>query len=135
PPPAWVHTIAVASKSEGRTITYVLCQDDATLLYLANLGCIELNPWNSRVGSLDSPDYLVIDLDPEDMPFPKVVEAAVAVRRVLESAGASGICKTSGKRGLHIFVPLGARYNYDQAKQVAELIATLVNSQLPESTS
>ncbi len=134
-PPDWVKMVKVRSDSENKEINYVVCQDEATLTYMANLGCIELNPWSSRIGSLDKPDYLVIDLDPEDVPFPTVVEAALMVRKVLEKAGAVGYCKTSGKRGLHIYVPLGARYCYDQARQFAEIIAKLVNAKLPATTS
>jgi bifunctional non-homologous end joining protein LigD len=77
----------------------------------------------------------VIDLDPEDVPFARVIEAAQAVRRTLENAGASCLCKTSGKRGLHVYVPLGARYDYDQARQFAEIIANLVHANLPVATS
>jgi bifunctional non-homologous end joining protein LigD len=135
PPPEGVETVVLDSDSSKQKITYVLCQNEGSLLYLANLGCIELNPWNSRVGSLDQPDYLVIDLDPEDVPFSKVVEAAVTVRKSLEKVGAECHCKTSGKRGLHVYVPLGARYDYDQAKQFAEIVAQLAHRQLPGSTS
>jgi bifunctional non-homologous end joining protein LigD len=135
PPPAWVQTVTVPRESGAKETTYVLCQDEASLLYLANLGCIELNPWNSRVGSLERPDYLVIDLDPEDVPVSRVIEAAVAVRKTLDRCGVESHCKTSGKRGLHVSVPLGARYDYDQARQFAEIIANLVHGQLPASTS
>jgi bifunctional non-homologous end joining protein LigD len=77
----------------------------------------------------------VIDLDPEAVPFARVVEAAVAVHRLLDRAGAENLCKTSGKRGLHVFVPLGARYDHDQARRFAEIVANLVHRQLPGSTS
>jgi bifunctional non-homologous end joining protein LigD len=135
PPPNWVQTAAVESGSKKKPITFILCQDEATLLYLANLGCIELNPWSSRVENLENPDYLIIDLDPEAAPFAHVVEAALAVRRTLDHAGAESFCKTSGKRGLHVFVPLGARYDYDQARQFAEIIANLVHRDLLATTS
>jgi bifunctional non-homologous end joining protein LigD len=135
PPPNWVKTVTLPSESGKDHITYLLCQDDASLLYMANLGCIELNPWHSRVGSLENPDYLVIDLDPENVPFQRVVEAANAVRKTLDKAGARSLCKTSGKRGLHVYVPLGARYTSDHARQFAEIIAKLVHQQLPQSTS
>lgn len=135
PPPPWVETARVRSEGDGKTVTYVVCQDEASLLYVANLGCIELNPWLSRLTRPDRPDYLVIDLDPDDLPFDVVVEAAQAVRRLLDHAGAPNLCKTSGKRGLHICVPLGARYHYDQAQGFAELVANLVREQLPETTS
>lgn len=133
PPPAWVKTVPILA--EGDESLYLLCQDEPSLLYMANLGCIEINPWMSRVGSLDRPDYVAIDLDPVDVPFDKVVETARAVHEVLDRIGADSVCKTSGKRGLHIFVPLGARYDYELAKQFAELIARLVNGALPETTS
>ncbi len=135
PPPAPVQTVSVPGASGGGTVRYALCQDEASLVYLANLGCIELNPWHSRVASFDRPDYLVIDLDPRDVPFDRVVEAAVAVRKTLDRAGAECLCKTSGKRGLHVVVPLGARYDYEQAKQFAELIALRVHGELPGTTS
>lgn len=96
---------------------------------------IELNPWNARVGSLNRPDYLIVDLDPEAVPFARVVQAAVAVRKTLDRAGAKSLCKTSGKRGLHIVVPLGARYDHEQARQFAEIVAQFVHQQRPDFTS
>jgi bifunctional non-homologous end joining protein LigD len=135
PPPDWVKTVPIISENDSDEHTYLLCQDEASLLYMANLGCIEINPWMSRVGALDQPDYVVIDLDPEDVPFDRVVETAQAVHELLEQIGAPSVCKTSGKRGLHIYVPLGARYDYELAKQFAELIARLVHGRLPETTS
>jgi bifunctional non-homologous end joining protein LigD len=135
PPPDWVETVQIKLESEKRTLLAPLCQNEETLLYLANLGCIEMNPWNSRTTSLDRPDYLVIDLDPEAIAFSAVVEAALAVRKVLEKASADCFCKTSGKTGLHIYIPLGARYDYEPARQFGELIANLVNAELPETTS
>ncbi len=133
--PPWVKTVKIHSDSGDRDINFALCQDEATLVYLANLGCIELNPWSSRLGMLDRPDYLVVDLDPEDTSFDEVVAAAIAVRKTLEQAGVQGFCKTSGKTGLHIYVPLGARYPYEQARQFAEIIARLAHRILPKSTS
>jgi len=135
PPPPWVKTTPIISENDGDPHTYLLCQDEASLLYMANLGCIEINPWMSRLGTLDRPDYVVIDLDPEDVPFERVVETAQAVHKLLDQIGAASVCKTSGKRGLHIYVPLGARYDYELAKQFAELIARLVHGRLPETTS
>jgi bifunctional non-homologous end joining protein LigD len=133
--PAGIATASVSSQSNGGLTRYLLCQDEGTLLYLVNLGCIEINPWNSRVGSLDRPDYVVIDLDPQGVPFRRVVEAAKVVRRALDAAGANCVCKTSGKRGLHVFVPLAARYDYDQALQLARIIAELAREELPATTS
>jgi len=133
--PEWFQTVRVPRSTEQGETHYVLCQDEPSLLYLANLGCIEINPWNSRVGHLDEPDYIVIDLDPEEVSFDRVIEAALAVRRLLDRIGAENCCKTSGKTGLHVYVPLGARYTVDQARQFAELVATVVQHQLPDTTS
>src|SRR6185437_13951691 len=133
--PDWVVTKKIYSESNDAEINYMFCNDKAALLYMANLGCIELNPWNSRLQSLEYPDYVVIDLDPQDVPFDKVVEVAQAVKEVLHKAGAEGYCKTSGSRGLHIYIPLGAKYDYDQAKEFAHLIAMFVHQSMPDITS
>jgi bifunctional non-homologous end joining protein LigD len=135
PPPEWVRTVTLTSESDGKKMRSILCQDEATLVYLANLGCIELNPWNSRIDTLDQPDYVVLDLDPEDIAFDRVIEAAQTIRKVLEDVGAEPLCKTSGKRGLHVAIPFGAAYSHEQAKHFAELIARIVNARLPSSTS
>ena len=135
PPPAFVETAVIQSDSSHKSITYIVCQNEDTLLYIANLGCIELNPWNSRVETPDRPDYLILDLDPQDVPFAQVVEAAQEIHKQLDRAGVPCYCKTSGKRGLHIFVPLGARYTYDECRRAAETIARTVHKRLPETTS
>jgi bifunctional non-homologous end joining protein LigD len=133
--PAWIQRISVQHDSREQPTNYAMCQDAASLLYLANLGSIELHPWHSRDGQLDKPDYLIIDLDPGDTPFANVVEAALTVRMLLDKAGAECWCKTSGMTGLHVYVPLGARYDYDQAVQFASLVARLVHQRLPQTTS
>ncbi|MCW3114388.1 MAG: ligD [Segetibacter sp.] len=134
--PSWVEHIPLYSDSVKKEIDYILCNNTATLLYLANLGCIEINPWHSRVKSLDNPDYLIIDIDPSDNnTFEQVIEAAQVVKLILEQAGAMSICKTSGASGLHIYVPLGARYNYDQAKDFANIVCMLAQAQIPAFTT
>ncbi|HBA87290.1 MAG TPA: DNA ligase D [Geobacter sp.] len=134
-PPEWVATREIYSKHVGKNIKFFICQDEATLVYMANLGCIEINPWLSRLQTLGFPDYLVIDLDPEDISFGKVIETAVAVRRVLDKAGAVSFPKTSGATGIHIYVPLGAQYDYDSAEGFAKVVATLAHQQVPDFTS
>jgi bifunctional non-homologous end joining protein LigD len=91
--PSWVQTARITGRRGERP--FVLCQNWFTLLWMANFGCVELIPWNSRVGSLDYPDWLVIDLDPQDVPFHQVVEAAQVVHKLLDKAGSC--CKTSGR--------------------------------------
>ncbi len=134
--PAWVQSIEIYSEGANKDIDYIICNDKATLLYLNNLGCIEINPWNSRTKHLDKPDYLVLDLDPsEKNSFNQVIELALATKEVLDKAGAVSYCKTSGATGLHIYVPLKAAYTYDQARSFAEVIATLAHEQLPKTTT
>ena len=134
-PPPWIATKEIFSRHVDKNIKFFICQDEATLVYMANLGCIEINPWLSRLQTLNYPDYFVIDLDPEDIPFEKVIEAALAVHDVLDRADAISFPKTSGATGMHIYVPLGARYDYDTAQTFAKVVATLVHHQVPEFTS
>ena len=133
--PRWIQTVELSLDDSRKVRDYHLCQDWPTLLWMANFGCIELIPWNSRVGSLDRPDYLVIDLDPDDVPFTAVVDAALAIRKVFDNTGVESYCKTSGKRGLHVYVPLARAYTHEQAKAVSELVAQTVHRQLPATTS
>src|SRR5690606_4752929 len=111
------------SESADKDIDYLLCNDRETLMYMNNLGCIELNPWNSRTTKLDHPDYMVIDIDPSDKnTFEQVITTAQTVKDVLEEADIPSYCKTSGATGLHVYVPMGAKYTYDQVKEFAHLI-------------
>lgn len=133
--PDWIETVEIFSESEHRMTNYVLCQNEETLLYLANLACIELNVWNSRVGQLDMPDYMVIDLDPNGSDFSNVLATAHAYKKILDALKITATCKTSGKTGLHIYVPTGARYSDEQIRQFAEVLANLVHAELPRTTS
>ncbi len=134
--PDWVKSIEIHSDSGNKDIDYILCNDLPTLLYLNNLGCIEINPWNSTTNALDKPSYMVIDLDPADnQSFEDVITTALVVKNILDKAGADSYCKTSGSSGLHIYVPLGAKYSYEQCKQFAEIIAQLTVAELPEITT
>jgi len=133
--PEWVRTLKLKAESTGEEVEYLVCDNKATLAYMNNLGCIQLNPWNSHTESLGKPDYLVIDLDPGENTYDEVVEVALAVKEVLDKAGATAFAKTSGATGMHIFVPLGAAYAFDQARQFAHLVAQQVHARLPKLTS
>ncbi len=133
--PAWLTTKPVHSESNNKDIDYLICNDKATLLYMANLGCIEINPWNSRIQTPENPDWLVIDLDPETIPFKEVVNAALQTRKFLDDLEIESYCKTSGATGLHVFIPLAGKYDYDIAKDFAQLVATSINELLPNTTS
>jgi bifunctional non-homologous end joining protein LigD len=105
------------------------------LLYLANLGCIEMHPWLSRVGRLNKPDYLVIDLDPRGNPFDQVITVARAAHKLIESADGRSLIKTSGKTGLHIYVPVRGHHVFAEVRAVAKLISRILNKRLPKLTS
>lgn len=133
--PDWVVKHDYVSESDGETKQYFVCTDRASLIYMANLGCIEMNPWHSRIQSPDNPDWCVIDLDPGKISFEKVIEAANVVKEVLDALDVPSYPKTSGSTGIHIYIPLGAKFSYDQSRQLAELIVTLVHDQIPKFTS
>lgn len=133
--PDWATIKAVHSEHENRDIHYFICKNEADLIYLAQLGCIEINPWLSRLPKLAAPDFCVLDLDPEDIEFAAVVKTAQTIHKLLNKTGIEHFCKTSGATGLHIYIPLGAKYSYDQSTKFAELIAIIVNKQIPEITS
>ena len=127
--PAWLPT-AVA---DG--IRYALGQNRAALLFLVNLGCIDHNPWMSRCaggGSLDRPDYLLIDLDPHECGFEKIVEAAQWVRGRLDRLELESFPKTTGGDGMHIFVPLDPVYTYAQVRSLAEALSALGAAERPD---
>ncbi|HRO43349.1 MAG TPA: DNA ligase D [Flavipsychrobacter sp.] len=131
----WITTHGYVSESDGEQKDFLVCTNEASLMYIANLGCIEMNPWHSRIQHPDNPDWCVIDLDPDDISFEKVVETALVVKTVLDSVNVKSYCKTSGSTGLHIYVPLGAKYSYEQSKVFAEIIANIVHHELPNFTS
>jgi bifunctional non-homologous end joining protein LigD len=133
--PSFVETKVITAESTDEDVRYLLCQNKETLLYMANLGCIEINPWNSRIQSLHKPDFMIIDLDPAGLTFDDVVKVAQVTHEVLDASCEKNYCKTSGKRGLHIVVPLGAQYKHEQIREFAKLIAILVNKRLPDITS
>ncbi len=134
--PDWVTIQKIFSESSDKYINYIICNDKETLAYLNNLGCIELNVWTSRIQKADYPDYLVLDLDPsEKNTFEDVIETALAVKEVLESAGITGYPKTSGSSGIHIYLPMGGKYTYDQVKDFGHLLMQLVYQKIPELTT
>lgn len=131
----WLKTFRRFGETNNEPKDFLICTNTASLIYMANLGCIEMNPWHSRAQSPHYPDWCVIDLDPGEISFEKVIETAQVVHQVLESLQVPSYPKTSGSTGIHIYIPLGAKYNYEQSKQLAELIANMVHEELPSFTS
>ncbi|MGD0872262.1 MAG: DNA ligase D [Bryobacteraceae bacterium] len=113
-------------------IHYVFAGDRASLLYLVNLGCIDHNPWMSRSPSLDHPDFILIDLDPQECPYDKIVDAALLVKRLLDRISLTGYPKTTGGDGMHVYIPVEPVYTYEETRTFAELIARLAVSEKPD---
>lgn len=134
--PDWVNTYLYHSSDEEDVDKHFLVvQEEASILLMASMGCIELNPWSSRIEKPDHPDWCIIDLDPDKNSFDQVIEAAQVTRQVLDSMHVPSYCKTSGSTGLHIYIPLGAKYTYEQSKEFGRVVATLVHREIPKYTS
>ncbi|TDW46669.1 bifunctional non-homologous end joining protein LigD [Flavobacterium sp. 270] len=133
--PDWAKTFPYTT-SDGEEKEFLVGGEEATLLYMASLGCIEMNPWFSTIKHPDNPDYCVIDLDPDKSnTFEQVITAAQEVKKILDAMEITGYVKTSGSTGIHIYIPLGAKYSYDQSQMFGRLIVTIVQDKLPDFTS
>ncbi|HUK90087.1 MAG TPA: non-homologous end-joining DNA ligase [Blastocatellia bacterium] len=116
----------------GRFLNYAVYTSVASLIYLVNLGTIAQNPWHSRLSNLDRPDYVVLDLDPHGAPFHHVLKVALVIRDVLGELGLTGYPKSSGSSGIHVYVPLNRRYEYEEVARFAEQVATKVARRSPD---
>jgi bifunctional non-homologous end joining protein LigD len=132
--PEWAKTMPHVT-GEGEHKEYLVGSDEDSLLWMATLGCIEMNPWFSRVQSPDNPDFCVIDLDPDKNTFDQVILAAQEVKKILDAIEVPSYPKTSGSTGIHIYIPLGAKYTYDQSQLFAKMVVQLVHKQMPDFTS
>lgn len=129
--PDWLHTEKIATDEESST-RFVIADDKPSLLYLSNLGCIDQNPWMSRVESLENPDFILIDLDPYHCGYDRIIEAAQLVRGRLDLIGLEGYPKTTGGDGMHIYLPLEPVYTFQQARSFAEIIARWLAGERPD---
>src|SRR3989344_9073956 len=134
--PNFVYTIKIHSESDGKKVRYIVCNNKETLLYLANLGCIEMNPFASRRKKPHHPDFLIMDLDPSGNSYDEIVEVALELRKILRAIGITkSLPKTSGKKGMHVYVPLAAKYTYDAARNFEKLLAHVLANRLPKLVS
>jgi bifunctional non-homologous end joining protein LigD len=133
--PEWAVTEIIHSDSTDEDIEFLICNDKETLIYMANLGCIEINPWSSRVGSLDNPDYIIFDLDPNEASLKDLITTANKVKEILDGLGIKGYLKTSGGKGLHVFIPIKSKYTYEQSRDFSHIISLHVHEALPDITS
>jgi len=126
--PAWIKTFEYSSTSratrEKRTLRYPLVDEELALLWMVNMGCIDMNTWYSRVDAPSRPDWVLFDLDPSpDVGFREVVQVALLIRDVLDALELVGFPKTSGADGFHVLVPIARRYSYDRTREFAEIVA------------
>jgi bifunctional non-homologous end joining protein LigD len=134
--PSWIKVFPFRAASTGKIIDYIVCNNAATLAYLNNLDCIELNPWHSIIRKPDNPDYLVIDLDPSDQnDFGQVMQVAHVFHALMQEHAVECYCKTSGASGLHLFIPLGGRLSYDTVRILAHDICVSIHAQIPSFTT
>jgi bifunctional non-homologous end joining protein LigD len=127
--PDWIRTAVIDDGGEARR---VVGGGRADLIYLTQLGCIDQNPWMSRIDSLEHPDFVLIDLDPQECSYDKVVEAAHAVRKLLDAVGLTAYPKTTGGDGMHLYVPVEPVYTYEQTKSFAEILARIAAAARPD---
>lgn len=133
--PEWVKLFPYATP-EKKDKHYMLASDEASLLFMANSGAVEMHPWSSTYKHPEKPDWCVLDIDPsQQSTFLQVIETARTIKNILGSIGIEGYCKTSGATGLHVFIPLGSRYTYAQSQLFAHWIASLVHKELPHTTT
>jgi len=130
--PEWLRTVRMWSEQAKREIDYFVCDDLASLLYLANLASIPLHIWASTVDTLEQPDWCVLDLDPKGAPMADVVAVARACKKLCDDLGLPAGVKASGSTGLHVLVPLGRQCTYEQSRTLGGLLARVIVAELPE---
>lgn len=134
--PGWEATYLYHSEGDNEDKHFLVAEDEASLLFMVNFGCIEINPWSSTVKKPDHPDWCLLDLDPgAKTTFNKVIDAANVIHDLLESIGVPSFPKTSGSTGMHIYIPLGKKYTYEQSKEFARIIVTAVQDEAGSFTS
>ncbi|HZY81356.1 MAG TPA: DNA ligase D [Cyclobacteriaceae bacterium] len=134
--PDWVETYLYHRSDEPDVDRhYLIPRTEADVMLMASMGCIEMHPWSSRTESPDNPDWCLIDLDPGKTTFDQVVEAALVTKQILDDKGLPNYCKTSGSTGLHIYVPLDGKFTYEDSKEFARALVTLVHKEIPSFTS
>jgi len=134
--PGWIKYQPMYSESVNKDIDYLICNDLPTLLWMVNLGCIEINPWLSTYKIPEKPIFAVLDLDPNDVDdFSEVVKVALTAKNILNNMGISPWIKTSGSRGLHIYIYVAAKYEYETIKNFIQYLGQLIMAEHPDTTS
>jgi bifunctional non-homologous end joining protein LigD len=131
PHPDWLETVHIVFPGSGRTADFPVVTDAAGLAWIANLGCIDLHTWHSRVDDVERPDYLLIDLDPsEGNPWGHVRTIALVVKEVMDELGLPSFPKTSGSTGMHILVPIRPELRFPEVRRFAKALAQEVERRI-----
>jgi bifunctional non-homologous end joining protein LigD len=130
--PDWFKRVTLWSEGSERELSYFVAEDVESLLYVINLGTIPLHIWSSRVETLASPDWCILDLDPKEAPFTDVVTIARRLHEICEEIGLPSFAKTSGSSGVHVLVPLGRQLTYEQSRTLGQLLARVAVAELPD---
>jgi DNA ligase D len=130
--PPWIRTVTLPAYGAKKDVRYTVCNDERTLRWLANQAAIEFHPWLSRTDRLERPTHLVLDIDPPAGDFRQAVEVALLSRDALREEGLDGATKTSGSKGVHVYVPLRRRHTFDQVRIAANTIAERVVASAPD---
>jgi bifunctional non-homologous end joining protein LigD len=134
--PDWVARFPYRTETDRKDKNYLVVKDEASLLYMVNLGCIEINPWSSTVKKPEYPDWCLLDLDPgSKTKFSQVIDVANVIHDLLETVDIPAYPKTSGSTGLHIYIPLGKKYTYEQSREFARVLVTMVQQETSNYTS
>jgi len=130
--PDWIRTERIWSEDTQREIAYFLCDNVESLLYIINMGTIPLHVWGSRIGTLEQPDWCILDLDPKEAPFVHVVKVAQAAKALCDDLELPCFIKTSGSTGLHVLLPIGRQCTYEQTRTLGGLLARVITAELPD---
>jgi bifunctional non-homologous end joining protein LigD len=133
--PTGLLTKKIYSETKNEYTDYLICNGPESLLYMVNLGCIDIHPWSSRTQNIEMPDYAIIDLDPLDVEFSEVLSVARNLKYMLDEINCPAFCKTSGSRGVHIYIPAGAEYSFGQVLDFIRILARIINLEKPDITS
>jgi bifunctional non-homologous end joining protein LigD len=129
--PEFIKTVRLTNQ-EGRELDYAVYTNTASLLHFVNLGTIEQHPWHSTIKHLSKPDWVAIDLDPKKAPWDNVLQVALMVKKVCEDLGLKAFPKTSGASGMHVYIPLKPRNDYEAVAEFAKLLAAEVANRIPK---
>ena len=128
--PDFIKTVHLTNQ-EGRELDYAVYTTAASLLHFVNLGTIEQHPWHSTIKRLSKPDWIAIDLDPKKAPWENVLQVALTVKEVCDELGLKGFPKTSGSSGMHVYIPLQPKNDYESVAEFARLLAAEVANRTP----